>query len=392
MPLNLQNFETRGNVSTLNQWADQIEQSIRQFKGNIGQANFQINSLQTQINNLPPPVTTSGNALQLTDNFCFGTGAQVGELHWGLTGTGSVSLTATETGAFPFLGTFNLPNNTSASDFLSVVYPPQLQGGICTDALWPLFDYPSWTYTTRFSIKRYPDSYSSSPFPLAQTSLYIGFMGPSGTSNTVMRRPALGAWLRFDTDTTAPSIGDTTFWFETVANDVSAGSVSNTQGNTFNTLIVPTEFTWYTLTLSCTAAGSVQFNLVGTDGSSASTTLSVPIYQTDSGGFGSVTLHGTVVDVSYGGILHPFGIGSKVTFSGQSNIGGTYPLIFAGTNKSDTYVIDPAVIPGSGIAVVGSGYPAAIPFYNFGNDTQATPTQDQQLAIDFFSFVWNPPT
>jgi hypothetical protein len=217
-------------------------------------------------------------------------------------------------------------------------------------------------------------------------------MGPSGTSNIVMRRPALGAWLRFDTDTTAPSIGDTTFWFETVANDVSAGSVSNTQGNTFNTLIVPTEFTWYTLTLSCTAAGSVQFNLVGTDGSSASTTLSVPIYQTDSGGFGSVTSHGTVVDVSYGGILHPFGIGSKVTFSGQSNIVGTFPLIFAGTSKSDTYVIDPAAIPGSGIAVVGSGYPAAIPFYNFGNDTQAAPTQDQQLAIDFFSFVWNPPS
>jgi len=345
------------------------------------------------------PQAAGANAIQLIDNFCWGTNvinsSSVGELKWFLPSVGAANSAYNGTGAFPNLGTFNIPNDTNASDYTYIVYPAVSEGGNATDALWPLFDYPAWTMTMIFQVTRYPDSAAASSFPLAQTSLYLGVMGPSTSSNSVLRRPAAGAWLRFDTDPTAPAISDSTFWFECVSNDITSGSVTNVQGpvgSVFDTTIVPAEFVWYTLTMSCSTAGSIDFSLEGSDGSAAAATLVVPTFTVSAGGFGTAAQHSAVADVSYGGILTPFGVGSLVSFAGTPNVSGTHALVFsanAGGGKTHSYFLG-SVSPGSGLGVLATGFPAVVPWYSFGNDTQSTPTQNKQLCIDFFEFVWNP--
>ena len=343
--------------------------------------------------NTMPGSPSSTNAIQLIDNFCFGENiintASVGELKWFLPNAGAANQSYNGTGAFPNLGTFNIPNDSNASDFTYIVYPAVSQGGTATDSLWPLFDYPAWSMTMIFQVTRYPDSASASPFPLTQTSLYLGVMSPSTSSNSVLRRPAAGAWLRFDTDPTSPAIGDSTFWFECVSNDITSGSVTNVQGNNFNTTIVPAEFVWYTFTMTCSAAGVVNFSLAGSDGSSATASLNVPTFEVNSGGFGSAAQHGAVVAVSYGGILTPFGIGSQVTFTGQPNVSGTFPLVFASNGKANSYFVGTCT-PAGGIDVIATGFPAVVPWWSLGNDTQSAPSQNKQMCIDYFEFIWNP--
>ncbi len=339
----------------------------------------------------------TANAIELIDNFVFSAdpsvnSAQIGELKWYMSGNSSVASgdSLTQTGAFPYLGTFNWPNDTSAASFQAIVTPSLAEGSGATDALWPLFDYPNWSITYKFRLTRYTEALTSTPFPLAQTSVYVGLMAPSTGSNVTIRRPAAGAWLRFDTDPTSPAISDSTFWFECVSNDITSGTFTTVQGNTFNTTIVPAEFVWYTLVLTYTAAGTVNFALTGTDGSAASASLAMPTFTVDSAGGGTSFVHAGLADIEYGGILSPFGIGSKVTFSGTITLDGTETLQFAGLSKTHNYFSTTGAATAGPLSISGVGFPAVVPFYLMGNDTQATPAQNKQIAVDFFEFIWNP--
>src|ERR1700693_4321742 len=357
---------------------------------------------------VPLTSTFVPNAIQFIDHFAFGTDNAVanaipgGELKWNCAGS-TFTLAYTSSGGFPNLGTFNFPNSSSPSSGTStteLTFPSISQAGQAgsENALWPLFDYPVWTSTMIFQVKRYPDpagSATASAFPLVQTSLYVGYISPSNASENVFRRPAAGAWLRFDTDTTSPSIGDSTFWFECVANDVTSGSVSNVQGNTFNTTIVPAEFTWYTLTMSSNGSGSVNFSLSGTDGSSATATLAVPTFALNSGGSGSVLVNNHVATASFAGNDGPFSTGSLVTFTGftgtLATLNGTFPLQYVGDKDHLSWSVPTATISTVvNTSQVATGFPAVVPAFLFGNDTSASPTQNKQIAIDFFDFIWNP--
>ena len=213
------------------------------------------------------------------------------------------------------------------------------------------------------------------------------------------------------TATTDP-ISDSTFHFEYVTNpNVQNNTVdrNNTQGQTSNTSVTPTEGAWYRLDMVCAAAGVVTLTLSGGGSQLATRTVTCTTVS-----FGNPTGTGSQASVANGvGNLSPdttivtgnsldsfFGIGSKIsvasTTTAFAGIKGSQVCMGGGTPSSggagsiSFYTSASSFVTTAGNLVV-TGFPAFMPYISFGNDTEASPSANtKSLNVDYFSFVWNP--
>jgi hypothetical protein len=223
---------------------------------------------------------------------------------------------------------------------------------------------------------------------MTQKSFYAGLLATSGTLGTV--RPPNFLGLRYDTDTTAPAISDSTLKFEVVSNPLTAFR-NNTQGQVFDTGITPTQGVQYHLQIQCLTVGQVTMILTG-GGVSVSNTFTIPkLVVANTGGTQG---NGQIGRVSLGSsVLVPFGPGSQVTFSAfsgaEATLNGTKSLIDNNNSGQMTFYSVYNTFNNS-VAFSLTGYPAYVPGIIYGNDTTATPTSNVACAIDFYGFVWNP--
>lgn len=289
-------------------------------------------------------------------------------------------------------------SNSAIANNIALMAPGNITSGTTYNTnAWPLFDYPSWKLVWVFKIARLQGSSASSvSFSSAQTSFYIGLGNAPGYSfgTNQSPRPPYFFGLRYDTDTTSPSIADTTFHFEAVANSTSGTSRINTQGNTFDTGVVPTENVSYRLELLYTTSGSLQFTLISSAGDDVTQTLAIPKYSTTSGV--EIQAANGLAQFFLRGITGPAAAGSVVNFSGltgvQAVFNGNQTITDQVTSSGEwVFPYASAVADGVIVAAVGTGYPAVIPYMAFGNDSSATPVAGSKgVWIDFFGFVWNP--
>lgn len=291
--------------------------------------------------------------------------------------------------ATPHLGCVGLVNGSSAG--CSTIYWPVQGTNTPWGAAMPLLDYPPWKMIFVFSFDQagnFTTSLPSNAFSMTKKSFYMGCqMNLGSPTNT---RPTVYFGLRYDTDTTSPSIGDTTFWFEGVANSPSNSRV-NTQGTTYNTGVTPANGNWYRFEMLCTVAGEVQFTLVDeTNDVTVTKTLTIPQFSqtlSDSQTSGTLGLFSvTASNYQY----TPYG--GKVTLSGMTHI--------AGLNGVQTLLVTsgPNILGSTSLSTVANGSETGhvtgnfgcIPFVTFGNDTEASPVANVTMNWDFFSFAWNP--
>jgi hypothetical protein len=352
----------------------------------------------------------------LRDDFIGGTSTfsspLYSELPWTLVNPGSTGNNGWISSGFPCFGSVSFINNSTAGNNAemalgdSISYPQPYA--------WPVFDYPGWKMIWVFQLGKHTQG--DGVWNWNKVSFYIGLGGLIPNSNVsvsnVPRLPS-GCWLRYDTDTTAPSINDTQFVFECVTNVVSNASptrsVSNVQGNTFGTGISAQENHTYRFEMTCVAAGQIQMLLVdGTAGTSASKTLTMPTWTLagsnthETYNTGSNFVEFDFYNSSGGFIAAPFGPGSKIGVSGivatgYTGLNGNW-IVQGGTLAGSASSIANTIwygssLPASGTQINGTytGYPAMIPWFAFGNDSTASPTANTKgVAVDFFGFVWNP--
>jgi hypothetical protein len=206
------------------------------------------------------------------------------------------------------------------------------------------------------------------------------------------------------------AISDSTLHLEYVTNPnpqlTNASPRNNSQGQTFDTGVTPTENSWYRLDMVCAAAGVITLALYGGGAQLATWTVTCTTVSN-----GLTTGNGAIASVANGicNITLPstyaagnmldmyWGIGSKISLASAtpafSGITGSQ-IFFGGTSGSAGtaifYTSAGSFVGTSGNAVI-TGYPAFMPYVSLGNDTSSSPAANtKSLNVDFFSFVWNP--
>lgn len=349
-------------------------------------------------------IASTGSGPILFDDFIFGspTGtSSVGSLNWqGVgtnTGLGGVGLNN--------FGLYQIaPANFVASNSLGYMFS-FLQGPSGSSIAqggnqMALSDYAGWTMTWVFQVTRPWVNINPYPsFSMTDVSMYLGASSTDFIAAGV-GRPGNFIGLRFDTSTTSPSIADTTFVFECVSNGILNGGRINTQGNTFNTGITPTEFVFYTLVMKCVAPGSISFSLSGSDGSSASDTLTVPLLtvgSTGSAGLFNVSAANGIAIINYDDTIggpsgtlggQPFTDGSIVTIANAGVFGGIWTLLFLGSDTANGTVVFayPTTVSSSTTKPTVTGYPALTFSALMSNDEGISPTKSKALNVDKFIF------
>jgi hypothetical protein len=239
------------------------------------------------------------------------------------------------------------------------------------------------------------------------------FLCVASTSTTLTLVNASGVSETHAATATTDAISDSTMLFEYVTNPNpglnNANPRNNTQGQTFNTTVTPTEGAWYRLDLVCAASGVVTLTLSGGGSTLATWTVTcTTVSYGNSSGTGSLAsvangIGNLAPDYNYvtGNMMDSyFGVGSKIsiasTTSAFSGITGSQLCYGDGTKQVSAasaisfYTSASSFSGTSGNAVV-TGYPAFMPYLSFGNDTEASPTANtKSLNVDYFSFVWNP--
>lgn len=326
-------------------------------------------------------------------NISGGISSFTSELPWFMANGGSVASVFASGGAFPYSGFIELSATSTPNQIsflMPVIQPQPAQFG------WPVLDYPGWKMIWVFKVGRVATSSPPSSFSWSQVSNYIGFANYPGLAalltNTSSPRPPFFLGLRYDTDTTAPSIGDTQFVFEYVTNSTATPATRvNTQGTVIPTGIIPTEGKSYRLEISCTAAGSV--TLLLTDGTTSfSTPMAVTQFSTNSAPGISNFGGSGVVEAAYS-VNMPWSAGSLLTISGgiKADINGTWSMNSGSLNPFNAEWYLASASSGTDTGATTKVYPAFSPFISFGNDSSLAPGADTKaMAIDFFSFVWNP--
>jgi len=373
---------------------------------------------------------STANKIEFHDHFTFGnpvdnTGAFIGELGWsGQNGpiTGLSKFLCM--GSFPNLGQIQLYPSSATANAGGAMVPPSVWAGGRADpgdtnsglsSRWPLLDYPGWTATWVFRLAR-PNYHfaetSAVAFNVTKLSLYVGFANGATTSSPplqISQRPNVFYGVRFDTDTTSPSIADTTFHLEACQNALNSSSIVRynnvgTGGGSFDTTIVPSENVFYTLTMSYLSANSMFMSF--TDGTTTmSTTFTLtPLSMSglNGGGFSIAKSVGLVSlpvgPSSFTNLIGSFGFGtnSKATISGMSGgfavYNGTQRILDADEGTSNTvYFKDPTggSIGNPGTFTVTS-YSALFPYVGIANDTTGgAPGGSRCVAVDEFHFTWN---
>lgn len=414
MPLRITNSVT--DVAVLNKWAEDIESRLNTTTKQAGHA-------LTTIKNTPPvvipPSVTDGLVhgipewevdpafFCIRDDFTFASppgnlGDFTSEWPWhgANGGTGSfnsfIEPGLGATGGMPSFGYISMLNGSGAST--GNVLIPKVALASLPKMGWPILDYPGWKLVWIFTISRRQLGALAPAFSWTQVSHYMGLgnwpnltaeLGSGGPP-----RPLDFLGLRYDTDTTAPSIGDTTFKFEKVFQAPTSGAPArnNAQGTVFDTTMVPVEGRSYRLEISCVASGSIKFFL--TDGVTSSTTtmaiskLSIapsPTMRIDN----NIALYGSPSSVAL-----PWNVGSKVTLAGGSltQFNGTFTLMDDGLQpQNGAWLFIGTQAPATDTGATTSLWPALFPFVTFGNDSQAAPVAGSKgIMVDFIGFIWNP--
>lgn len=332
------------------------------------------------------------------DDFNFGgnSNGTYGELGW--YGAGAISGTGDYiSGAPPYLGSLQWANNSSSNGTVSFFPGPAaiVNGFSYSTSMYPLLEFPNWKIVWEFSISRAINSgFGSSILPafsFLQTSFYIG-LHTAIVLPITWGRPSIFIGLRYDTDTSAPSIGDTTMKFEVVTNPLTT-SRNNTQGTVIDTGLTPTEGQSYRLEIECTEVGTVTMSINGSAPVSfvvPEVTVSSATTNTSAGanGLGYVGYSTSVNGLS------PFTTGSIIAVAGPPpGLAGTFSVI-QGDNTGQAIIFGPPGIPTvapTSTANSIKGYPAFYPGMTFGNDSSSTPTANSKaINLDFYGFVWNP--
>ena len=426
-------LQTAGEVAVLNRWADRVKQALDDLKTTVVKKGTTI-TLQTQnvsnqtqdklnlkagtnITLTPDPFgavviasTAGGDGLIHGDpiweldpawtifredfnnppsvpgpnaNTTFGNG-----MSWAIVTSGSYFQCMT--GGFPLNGFIAMSNSANPS---STAFIEPSFGGSSGSNGFPLLDYPGWKIVWIFQILR-NNSASPATFAWSQVSNYVGLGNYAATTpnSTSSARPPYFLGLRYDTDTTTPSIGDNQFVFEYVSNFTTTPLTRiNTQGTTFSTGITVTEGKIYRFEMSCTTKGQIVCRLV--DGtSSVSNTLTVsPLSFSDKQPTFSSSNGQTGVNWASGTNL-PIDIGTIVTISGGSVSAGngTFTHQIPRGVTGELRFLNGATPTGTDTGATTSFYPALRPFFSFGNDSAAAPTVNSKgMLLDYMSLIWN---
>lgn len=334
----------------------------------------------------------------------------IGELNWNVLLSSGVVNSANL--GYTQFGTINpgvielYTNATTANSFANII-PFSSQGQAPLSGNWfnsalPLLDYPGWKCTWIFGVRPPLNATNLNLLDAGHRSLYIG-LGIAFPASSFQTRPPVFLGCRFDTDTSAPSINDTTFILEAVLNGcpTAANSRFNTQGQTFDTGIGPVagQNTFYRLDISSQAANQVTISLNGV-GKTFTLTQRNDAYThnglmaSGAGGTLSVGLSPVTPSVTDG--APTFAAGSKVLLSGitgTGNVGNANGTWVALANSGAVGVFPIPGISGNNgpNPFTAFYYPALIPFAFCGNDsTGGGAANSFALMIDFFSFIWNP--
>jgi len=428
-------LQTSGEVAVLNRWADRVKQAIEDLKVSVvkKEANIALktnnvaNQTQDTLNlkaganiTLTPDIfgavtiaaaaggsdgLVHGDAIHaidpaymvLREDFnnpsvfpgppssiqTWGSG-----LNWHILGGGTY--VNFQGGAFPLNGVIAESNSASANAALFAELDNGSTGG---GNGFPLFDYPGWKMIWVFQLLR-NNSSSPATFSMANTSMYVGLANYIQTvsAGITTPRPPYFIGLRYDTDTTAPSINDSTFKFEYVTNFTTSPSTRvNTTGTVFDTTLTPTEGKIYRLEISCSIKGAIDFLL--TDGSTVIThTMSIsPLSFSDKQP--SFSHPNGQVNITWAtGTNLPIDLGTIVTISGGSISAGngTFTHQIPRGVTGEVRFLSSITPSGTDTGATTSFYPALRPFIDFGNDSFASPVANSKgILIDFMSLVWN---
>lgn len=286
----------------------------------------------------------------------------------------------------PHLGVLAVNNNSTQNEYITLAQQPD-DTGTPFSCTYPLLDYPNWKAVWVFGFDvgaNMASTLPSNPFSMTNKSMYIGLQYNIGD---FLGRPSIFMGLRYDTDTTSPSIADTTMKFEVIANTLS-NSRNNTQGTTYDTTLTPTSGAWYRFEMEYTTVGSLVMTLYN-GSTSVTNTFTVSPYSVTVDGSGiengvfeietstySAAVSGSVMTLADLTYITPLN-GTQVCYSstGQKMFGLT-------SNSNVSLDSDTGSL---------ASYPGTIPFVTWGNNsTEATPTADSALLWDFYSFIWNP--
>lgn len=445
-PLKATRLQTSGEVAVLNRWADRVKQAIDDLKISVVKKQANINLKTDNVSNQTQDILNlkAGNNIELTtdpfgaviisstsagdglvhgdviweydpayiilrDDFIFGSGGgtnTIGELGWTTSGTSGVADRLF--GPIPNSGAVQLYSSaTTANTGAVMLYNGggNVNTNFANVAL-PLLDYPGWKVTWVFCIRRpYNIDPTSTAFNITKSSMYIGL--GLNWPNVFGTRPPVFIGCRYDTDTTAPSINDTTYVLEATFNSI-AGTTSTrynnqgTLGGTFNTGITPLEGVWHRLEISCAASGQIAVSLDGT-GTTFSVTQQIATLGSGllvSAGNGAITFQGTpsafsntngYPGVAPGVIATTSGIVHNPPPPNLSIDNGTFTVAAVGANFQSWSTLGTGVggTPTSSYTV--TCYPALLPLAMYLNDSAGTaPASGSRcLAVDYFSLVWN---
>lgn len=227
------------------------------------------------------------------------------------------------------------------------------------------------------------------------------------TSTTITVLSAVGIAETATASAVTPPISDTTFKFESVSNpNYPINNRINTHGTVVDTGIVPVEGSFYRLEMLCTIPGQVTMTLTGgLRGAGATFTSPMNFIGTTSflggaGGIGSLLRQNGVASITGANSTSPFNpnvngmsavlltSGSKVTVSSApSAYNGSFTVTDVG---NDVFIYGPVPAgTSSGDAGTVTYFPGLLPYFGFGNDSQNSAVSNN-IAVDFFSLVWNP--
>lgn len=402
---------------------------------NGGNPNIIITDLGSGNISIAPPIWTPNQVTWLEDFTALGSGV-TGVTALAASGTGAVPMGnhgffllhpaasapgnfVNASGTFPFIGYAGWTQDATASH-TGILYPstfgansntftPQAAATWLTNLL-PMFDYPGWQVSFIFRLNPYLNSSSSVAFSMAKKSMYVGLFSNNPIAINSISRPYVFFGIRFDTDTTAPSISDSFFTFEAVEN-ILQGAVTrkNTQGATQVTTLAPTANAIYRLDLTYQTAGTLVMKLSsGATSSTFTTTVSQMIQGL--GGLTAQIINGSfyVEAEAVSTSALPFvGEGSICTFSdittagfGGLVSGSPWTVKKVNENAQAPITLIEFVSPSltnAGPSVLNStptnsnfvAYPGVYPGVWFGNDSTASPTASTAtIEVDKIFFNW----
>lgn len=201
---------------------------------------------------------------------------------------------------------------------------------------------------------------------------------------------------------TGSALSDSTFWFE-ATNNINVGqSRIDTQTDSSNTSITPTQGVAYRFTMRCTALGTIVMTLSGGGATATHTFTGIP-KTTTAGQTGGLNLtlsrqnglgqYATSADATSRTSNLSMGVGTKVTISGAANSFYNSTFTTTGCNINAifgfTFPLAGATNSEANSAAVLTYYPGLVPFFGVGNDTVAGALNLLAVA-DEFGLDWNP--